>query len=473
MRILMVTPYPPVRDGIGAYAVQSVARLRAECHDVEVLSPQPSAAHHHLDLAARRGPLALAKRVPAYDRVIVQYHPDVFFPVASSGWDRVARTAMLALAFRRANDIEVRVHEVDYSQGRGSGPLAQAMRAMWGSVDRISVHTEAERDQMHRCFGVALDKIDLVHHGRDFVPRVGLDRNEARRALGVATEPFLFVCIGFIQPHKGFDRAVDAFARARLADHGCRLAVVGSLRVEEPEYREHFEQLRDLAAVSPGVDMYEGFVSDTDFDRWIVASDTVVLPYRLIWSSSVLERAVLLGRRAIATRVGGLAEQHPEVTVVDDDDSLACAMADAAGGPAISHVSGIEPWPATAASRDEVMDLIRARAAARRGRSAGALAPAPVPSTRANSGGRRPVRPVSKLQAVRRLAPLTAAAPNSTRIGVPTLKRAVQRVTAWYIDPVIAHVNRLQQATADALDSLEPVLDEDRDGGEPGRPGSE
>ena len=41
MRILMVTPYAPLRDGIAAYAVQQVAALRAEGNDVEVLSNGP------------------------------------------------------------------------------------------------------------------------------------------------------------------------------------------------------------------------------------------------------------------------------------------------------------------------------------------------------------------------------------------------------------------------------------------------
>ena len=71
----MVSPYAPNRDGIAAYAVQSVAALRADGHDVEVLSPGPSAAHHHLDLTTPRGALALARRVRAYDKLVVQFHP--------------------------------------------------------------------------------------------------------------------------------------------------------------------------------------------------------------------------------------------------------------------------------------------------------------------------------------------------------------------------------------------------------------
>lgn len=72
-RILVVSPYPPVRDGIATYALQTVRALRRQGHDVEVLSPGPSAAHHHLDLVGPRGALALAKRIRDYDRVIVQF----------------------------------------------------------------------------------------------------------------------------------------------------------------------------------------------------------------------------------------------------------------------------------------------------------------------------------------------------------------------------------------------------------------
>ena len=75
----MVSPYPPYRDGIGSYAVQEVAALRRAGHDVEVLSPLPSAAHHHLPLPSPRSMLALADLAKGYDRVVVQFHPDLFF----------------------------------------------------------------------------------------------------------------------------------------------------------------------------------------------------------------------------------------------------------------------------------------------------------------------------------------------------------------------------------------------------------
>ena len=43
MKILMVTPYAPMRDGIAAYALQAVAALRRAGEQVDVLSPGPTA----------------------------------------------------------------------------------------------------------------------------------------------------------------------------------------------------------------------------------------------------------------------------------------------------------------------------------------------------------------------------------------------------------------------------------------------
>lgn len=55
MKVLVVSPYPPRRDGIGSYAVQQVRALLRAGHHVEVCSPEPSAAHHHASLKGPKG----------------------------------------------------------------------------------------------------------------------------------------------------------------------------------------------------------------------------------------------------------------------------------------------------------------------------------------------------------------------------------------------------------------------------------
>lgn len=451
----MVTPYPPIRDGIAAYAVQAVAELRRQGHDVEVLSPGPSAAHHHLDLAGPRGALALAKRVRRYDRVIVQFHPDVFYRLPSSPAEHAGESLALAAACQAAHDIHVVVHEIDYRTGTGRGPRAVAARALWRSVDRILVHTERERDDFVTAFGVSRDRVTVEVHGANFVRRTTVSRDEARRSLGLPPNDFMFLTIGFIQPHKGFDRAVHAFRD--VAVPGARLDVVGSLRVQDGGYLAYLDELRALVAATPGAVLHEDYVSDEVFDRWLVAADTVVLPYRSIWSSGVLERAALYDRQVLATDVGGLPQQagaRAGVSLVHDDAGLAAAMraaAVAAGRqPEPRRLAPVADWPGTDGDLwTAVQDEVRRRAAQRRG-STVLAGPAP-----ADGSGRTTDPSVP----VRRLPPFLVPAPRSARPGVSLVKRAVQRLVAWEIDPLACQVNALRQATIEALEHIPSAAD--------------
>lgn len=448
MKILMVTPYPPIRDGIASYAVQAVKGLRAEGHDVEVLSPGPSAAHHHLDLVGPRGALALAKRVGHYDKLIVQFHPDFFYPVPSTARDRAAVSLALLAAFRRAGEVEVVVHEIDYRHGRVSVD-GMANRLLWSSVDRIVVHTENERRTFARAFGVSPQKISLTEHGVRFLPRTFYDRARARASLGIPQDACTFLSIGFIQPHKGFDRAVNAFAG--LGARGCRLDIVGSVRVDDPGYVAYSNELSVLARATDGVSLHDGYVSDELFDRWIVASDVVVLPYRSIWSSGVLERAALYGRPIIATAVGGLPEQAAagrDVTLVADDAELRTAMWSVAGQRTVNFPS--TPWPVEGLDlRGSIQQEVRLRAATDRGSrvTAGAARTTgtDTESLLGASAVSAPVRRVHQLQ----LPPT-----NSHRASAAFVKRMVRRLTAWEVEPVVGQVNALRAATVEALEEL-------------------
>src|SRR5262249_3099760 len=136
----------------------------------------------------------------------------------------------------------------------------------------------------------------------------GVSRDDARRRLGIADAPQpVFVCVGFLQPSKGFDRAVEAFARASARERhpastaapSGSLYLVGSVRDETGENLAHVETLTRRVAQVRGAHLVERFLSDEEFDLWIAAADRVVLPYRRAWSSGVLAHAHAVGTRAI------------------------------------------------------------------------------------------------------------------------------------------------------------------------------
>jgi len=449
-RILMVSPYPPVRDGIAAYALQTVRALRRQGHDVEVLSPGPSAAHHHLDLVGPRGALALAKRVHDYDRVIVQFHPDFFYAQPGRAEARIVEHLALMAPFSRARRLEVVVHEIDGRFGDPRRPDGQVARRLWRLPESIKVHTVSERDAFIRNFGVDPARVELVAHGADFRPHTQMTREAARKSLGIGADEFVFLAIGFIQPSKGFDRAVTAFQG--LARHGARLDIVGSVRVDDPEMVSHHAELADLCDAVEGATLHSGFVSDELFDRWIVASDVVVLPYRNIWSSGVLERAALFQRAVIATRVGGLAEQaaaQPDVQLVDDDEGLRRAMVERVPHGDLPAAPGwIDETADGADLRKSVQERVRLRASVRPSSSRAALP--------------RPGAATSSSAPLRRLPKLGPPDTNATRRSVSLVKRALRKATAFEIDPILQRLNELQAATVTALEADSRPAAQDR-----------
>ena len=454
----MVSPYPPVRDGIGTYAVQEVRALRRAGHHVEVCSPQPSAAHHHLDLLGPKGAVVLRRLMAGFDQVIIQFHPDFFYQHPATPTSRISTGAALALALRSGPETVIRLHEVDRRWVAPTEPSARATKAMFRAATRVEVFIDEHLKMMTEDFGVPAGRVRLVDHGTDFVAHTTVGRGEARASLGLDPDEHVFLCIGFVQPHKGFDRAATAFRG--LAARGASLHIVGSVRIDDPSAADHERELEALEAQIPGVHLHLGYVSDEVFDRWIVAADTVVLPYRHIWSSGVVERARVHRRPVIATRVGGLVDQladYPEATLVEDNLELASALA------ATLHRSepATEPSPGAVAAaaatwrfdgpvnRDTVMGEIRRRSAAARG--------VRVKSTATG----RPGTPVEAAATpLRRLRPVPPPPATSARPGVSTVKKLIRRVIAWEVDPLREQLVRLQKASLQAAETTDARIEE-------------
>ncbi len=116
--------------------------------------------------------------------------------------------------------------------------------------------------------------------------------------------------------------------------------------------------------------------------------------------------------------------------MVDSDRDLAEAMQRVAGLEPVAAPAG--PWPG--ADRDAVMEQIRSRAGAHHAAYARSV-------SRDGQAG----------ATLRRLPPLRIPGPRSVRPGVSTVKWVVRLLTAWELDPVVHHVNRLQQTVTDAL----------------------
>lgn len=479
MSVLLVTPFAPYRDGIATYAAQELRRLRSDGHPVEVLSPVPSAAHHHLPLGGARGAALLAKAASRYDRVIIQFGPELLFGRCRAATERMAVWISLA-ALARVTSLDLRLHEVEYGPLEQNPAERRAARLAFRWADRITVHTEPERTRLSELLGASVaDRIAVVDHGHHFVPAVTCTSTEAKVELGLPTDEFVFLSIGFLQHHKGFDRAVEAFTLAGLPR--ASLHIVGSGRVDHPDIGRYVSSLERICSRSPGVELHNRYVSDDQFDLWLVAADAVVLPYREIWSSGVVERARLFDKPVIASDLEQLRHQlafggGAGSMTAGDVDEFAVAMEKLWSGAGYGHLENgtaagtddvapggraerrrqVHPvWDVDddAPDRHAIQAQIAARARAAQPGDAG-QAPSAAPDRGGSTAdGERPSAGLSSL------GPLVIPEPVSARPGVTPVKQTVRRLTGWQLDPMNQRLAALQQATVDAVIEMETRLE--------------
>ena len=312
MNILVVSTFPPMVCGIGRYAEQQVRALIEEGHRVDVLSPPEGGGDLQATLFGGWRPLRLLKYLWAYDQAFIHYTPDFFY-----NKDRAADRIQTSLAFilvmlvlgRRVNFL---IHETSYKidEAPARGKLRHRLdRISFRLARSVIFHSARERDAFARFYRLPVERpqFEIWPHDKYFKKSCEIDRDAARRRFGIEPGVTLLLCIGFIQPHKGFERALNALAAAQAPN--LRLKIVGSVRIDWDKARDYAGMLHTLAKQDSRAEVIEGYLSDEMFDAWIQAADYVVIPYHEIWTSGVAARAKLFGKPIIASATGGLAEQ--------------------------------------------------------------------------------------------------------------------------------------------------------------------
>ncbi len=303
-RVLVVSSYPPRHCGIGAYAAAQVERLREAGDRVVVLSPPDGAGDIRAPFVGGGAFRRAASIGGAFDRIVVHYETGLYFRPRSPHTHLLTAASLLWLALRRPR-LEIVVHEARTPPALPRPDYALLRLAFARAT--LLFHSRAELTAFERAYRVRA-RATLLDHRDAVAVHATLTRAQARARLGIGGGP-VFVCAGFLQPAKGFDRAIAAFEAAGSPGH---LYVVGSVRDATEDNLRYAAGLRATADRAANVTMLERYVADEDFDAWVAAADRVVLPYRGAWSSGALARAQLLGTPAFVSAVGGLAEQASE-----------------------------------------------------------------------------------------------------------------------------------------------------------------
>jgi D-inositol-3-phosphate glycosyltransferase len=188
----------------------------------------------------------------------------------------------------------------------------QAERAAIATADSIIVFTPEEKNNLIELYGSQPQKIRVVPGGVDLASFHPIDKERARRELGLLNHAKLMLFAGRIQPIKGLDLLLRAVSH--LPDgRNTRLLVVGGNAGKVDEL-VRMKSLANELGIGEKV-VFTGVVEHEKMPLFYNAADVCIIPSYHESFGLVAVEALATGTPVVASRVGGLA------TIVKDGET--------------------------------------------------------------------------------------------------------------------------------------------------------
>jgi glycosyltransferase involved in cell wall biosynthesis len=180
------------------------------------------------------------------------------------------------------------------------------LKISYNLTHQLIIHSRAGKAEVIDRFNISPEKINVIPHGdySFFMPDSNLSKVDAKTALGISGNTKTLLFFGSIRPSKGLSTIILALPMVKQSINPVKLLIIGEPYESYKSYRALIEQnsLQD--------DIYEklDYIPHEEVSLYFAAADLVVLPYREITHSGVLQIAYAFGRPVVATDLDGFRE---------------------------------------------------------------------------------------------------------------------------------------------------------------------
>jgi beta-1,4-mannosyltransferase len=330
MRVLLVSPYGANVNPYISLLSDGLSAAGATAGATRLLTPD--------DLRGERRPDVVHLHwLEGYDP------PPPLRPRASSALLRAFERATIRLSAlppardcrrqRRFDELFALLTEFQHAGGRvaytahnldphetANAPELRALRAIMRVADVVHAHDRATADELARRFG-RREGVRIIPHGhyQSAYPNE-VTRADARAALQIPQDAFVYVSVGLLRPYKGLEELLPAFRS--LEDRNARLLVAG--KAGDPLY---LDSLTALAAGDSRIRLEPRFVPGDELQLFFNAADIAVLPYRQITTSGAAMLAFSFGAPVVAPTIGAFPQLLAEERgVLYEPGKLALAL---------------------------------------------------------------------------------------------------------------------------------------------------
>ncbi len=206
----------------------------------------------------------------------------------------------------RTAAIVVTVHN-EYPHYRDTERYRRLYGVVYSRADGMIHLGNASRDAVSRRFPdlVARCAHAVIPHGDYSCLPNEISREEARRWLGLGPDDRVFLCFGRLRAEEELTLLTEAFRAARIPTK--RLVIASRLpfrgRTDWNRYR-----IRIPLRLAPRIRLDERFVDDADVQRFVNASDVVVIPRRSALNSGNVALGFTFGRVVVGPDLGVIGE---------------------------------------------------------------------------------------------------------------------------------------------------------------------
>jgi len=151
--------------------------------------------------------------------------------------------------------------------------------------------------------------VQVVHPLYDNFGEI-VNKEDARKRLGIEPNCRLMLFFGFIRKYKGLDMLFEAIHLLKKYPHldDVKLLVAGEFYDDEKPYKELIEKL----GIGNKLMLHTSFIPNSEVRYFLSAADLVVQPYRNATQSGVTPLAYHFEVPMLVTRVGGLPSLVPD-----------------------------------------------------------------------------------------------------------------------------------------------------------------
>jgi glycosyltransferase involved in cell wall biosynthesis len=207
--------------------------------------------------------------------------------------------------------------------------------------------------------GASVENTRAIGNGVDVERFVPMDRDEARRKLGIPLDAEVVVAVGNLVPVKGYQFLIPVIARLSSQGRKIKLYIIG-----EGYFRTRLEMLAQQEKVQDRV-VFVGRKPNQELKYWYGAADVSCLASSREGWANVLLESLACGTPVVATRVWGAPEviTSPQLGVLVDQnvDSILAGLETALGKPwdreALTRYAGSRTWDVVAGEVENFLKL--------------------------------------------------------------------------------------------------------------------